>query len=86
VSGIVGDKHARWSDPVVRYLPSFALSDRYVTRHVTIDDLFSHRSGLPEHAGDLLEDLGYEQDYVLHALRLEPLDPFGMSTPTRISA
>jgi hypothetical protein len=38
------------------------------------------------YAGDLLEDLGYEQDYILHALRLEPLDPFGMSTPTRISA
>jgi CubicO group peptidase (beta-lactamase class C family) len=76
VSGIVGRKLARWSDPVVKYLPSFALSDPYVTKHVTICDLFSHRSGLPDHAGDLLEDLGYVQDYILHALRLEPLDPF----------
>jgi len=31
-----------------------------VTTHV---DLFSRRSGLPNHAGDLLEDLGYDRTY-----------------------
>jgi CubicO group peptidase (beta-lactamase class C family) len=39
-------------------------------------DLFSHQSGLPDHAGDLLEDLGYDQPYILNRLRLEPLAPF----------
>ena len=43
---------------------------------MTYADLFSHVSGLPGHAGDLLEDLGYDQAYILNRLRLEPLGPF----------
>ncbi|MFD7261962.1 serine hydrolase [Streptomyces sp. NPDC059874] len=57
-------------------LPGFALKDPWVTDHVTTADLFSHRSGLPDHAGDLLEDLGYDQSYIFDHLRLEPLTPF----------
>ncbi|MGW0366754.1 serine hydrolase [Streptomyces sp. NPDC002990] len=60
-------------------LPGFSLKDPWVTAHVTTADLFSHRSGLPDHAGDLLEDLGYDQSYVLDHLRLEPLTPFRAS-------
>lgn len=76
VAGIVGRKLIRWSDPIVGHLRDFALADPYVTRNVTYADLFSHVSGLPDHAGDLLEDLGYSRAYILHALRLEKLDPF----------
>jgi len=76
VSGIVGRTKLKWSDPVVSHFPSFRLSDPYVTRNVTLADLFSHRSGLPDHAGDLLEDLGYDRAYVLRKLALEPLEPF----------
>ena len=46
---------------------------------VTVGDMFSHRSGLPDHAGDLLEDLGYDRRYVLERLRQLPLDPFRIS-------
>ncbi|MEV7446639.1 serine hydrolase [Streptomyces sp. NPDC091204] len=60
-------------------LPGFSLKDPWVTDHVTTADLFSHRSGLPDHAGDLLEDLGYDQAYILDHLRLEPLSPFRAS-------
>ncbi len=60
-------------------LPGFALKDPWVTGHVTTTDLFSHRSGLPDHAGDLLEDLGYDRAYILDHLRLEPLSPFRAS-------
>ncbi|WP_328297757.1 serine hydrolase [Streptomyces sp. NBC_00435] len=60
-------------------LPGFALGDPWVTSHVTTADLFSHRSGLPDHAGDLLEDLGYDQAYILDHLRLAPLTPFRAS-------
>ncbi|MEJ8645020.1 serine hydrolase domain-containing protein [Streptomyces sp. MS1.HAVA.3] len=60
-------------------LPGFSLKDPWVTDHVTTADLFSHRSGLPDHAGDLLEDLGYDQSYILDHLRLEPLTPFRSS-------
>ncbi|MET9324515.1 serine hydrolase [Streptomyces sp. NPDC003038] len=60
-------------------LPGFSLKDPWVTDHVTTADLFSHRSGLPDHAGDLLEDLGYDQSYILDHLRLDPLTPFRAS-------
>ncbi len=50
-----------------------------MTGHVTVADLFSHRSGLPDHAGDLLEDLGYDRSYILGHLRHEPLTPFRAS-------
>lgn len=65
-----------WTDPVRKYLPGFALADPWVTDHVTIADVLAHRSGLPDHAGDLLEDLGYDQSAILARLRLEPLEPF----------
>lgn len=65
-----------WDDPIVKHLPGFALSDPYVTQHLTIEDLYAHRSGLPDHAGDRLEDLGYGRAEVLERLRLVPLEPF----------
>lgn len=68
-----------WDTPVVSKLPWFALSDPAVTQMVTVGDLYSHRSGLPDHAGDLLEDLGYDRRYVLERLRTLPLSPFRIS-------
>ena len=76
VSTAVTEGKVSWDDPIVKYDPSFALSDPYVTSQVTLADMFAHRSGLPDHAGDLLEDLGYDRAYVLNALRQEPLAPF----------
>jgi len=76
VAGLVGRKLIDWGDPIVKHLPDFALADRYVTQNVSYGDMFSHTSGLPDHAGDLLEDLGFSRSYILHALRLEPLSPF----------
>ena len=75
----VGQNAISWNTPVVDKLPWFALSDPAVTRMVTIGDLYSHRSGLPDHGGDKLEDLGYDQRYILDRLRQLPLDPFRIS-------
>ncbi|MEO6794266.1 MAG: serine hydrolase [Mycobacterium sp.] len=69
--GLVG-----WDTPVVSKLPWLRLSDPYATGHVTIADLYSHRSGLPDHAGDKLEDLGYDRRQVLERMRYLPLSPF----------
>lgn len=68
-----------WDTPVREHLPWFALSDPRVTEEVTVGDMFAHRSGLPEHAGDDLEDLGYERPAILHGLRHLPLEPFRTS-------
>jgi CubicO group peptidase (beta-lactamase class C family) len=65
-----------WDDPVAKHLPGFRLSNPFVSRRVTIADLYSHRSGLPDHAGDLLEDLGYGRNQVLRRLRFYDLAPF----------
>ena len=68
-----------WTTPVREYLPWFALSDPRATEDVTVGDLFAHRSGLPEHAGDNLEDLGYDRPAILHGLRHLPLEPLRTS-------
>lgn len=72
----VGVGAVAWDTPVVANLPDFALSDPWVTQNVTIADLYSHRSGLYEHAGDELEDLGYDRAQVLQRLRHTPLAGF----------
>jgi CubicO group peptidase (beta-lactamase class C family) len=71
---LVGEGRFGWDDPVSKYDPEFRLHDPYVTAHVTFRDLLSHRSGLPDHAGDLLEDLGYGRRQVLDRLRWFDLD------------
>ncbi len=76
VAKLVGDGVVKWSDPAKLHNPAFALSDPYVTEHATIADLLSHRSGLRTGSGDLLEDLGFDRDYILSHLDQQPLDPF----------
>lgn len=75
----VGAGAISWDTPLVEKLPWFALSDPAITKMVTVGDMYSHRSGLPDHAGDLLEDLGYDRRQVLDKLRDYPLDPFRIS-------
>lgn len=65
-----------WDTPVRRNLSAFAFSDPYLTRKVTIADMYAHRSGLSVHAGDKLEDLGYTRGQVIRRMRLEPLHSF----------
>lgn len=75
----VGVGAVGWDTPIVSKLPWFALSDPALTAMVTVGDMMSHRSGLPDHAGDTLEDLGYDRRQVLERLRRLPLDPFRIS-------
>ena len=75
----VGAGAISWDTPVVQKLPWFALADPTVSKMVTVGDMYAHRSGLPDHAGDLLEDLGYDRRYVLEHLRQLPLAPFRIS-------
>lgn len=65
-----------WDTPVAQHLPGFALFDPWVTEHVTIADMYAHRSGLYEHAGDELEEIGYDRAQVIARLSKIPLAPF----------
>jgi CubicO group peptidase (beta-lactamase class C family) len=75
----VTDNVVTWDTPVISKLPWFELSDPYVSSHVTVADLYSHRSGLPAQAGDQLEDLDYDRHQSLERLRYLPLAPFRIS-------
>ncbi|MGT2456882.1 serine hydrolase [Cupriavidus basilensis] len=75
----VGQGGLKWDTPVRAHLPWFTLSDPGVSERVTIADLYAHRSGLPDHAGDRLEDMGYGQREVLERLRFLPLGAFRAS-------
>jgi CubicO group peptidase (beta-lactamase class C family) len=74
VAGVIGDGKATWDDPIVMHDPGFQMMNSQVTRDVTLRDMFAHRSGLPDHIGDLLEDLGFSRDATLHNLRYVPTE------------
>ena len=65
-----------WDDPVQKALPDFTLSDAWTGSHVTVADMFAHRSGLPDHSGNLLEGLGYDRATILAKHRFYPLKRF----------
>lgn len=72
ISALVGDGKLTWDTRLMDLTPGFAMQEPWATSQVTLRDLYSHRSGLPDHAGDLLEDYGYGREDVLHRLRFQP--------------
>ena len=72
VASLVGEGLVSWDSRLSDLDPEFAMYDPWVTREVTIRDMYSHRSGLPEYAGDLLGDIGFTRQQVLHRLRHQP--------------
>lgn len=75
VAAQVGKGLISWDTPVQRHLPWFSLQDPIASAQVTVGDLYAHRSGLPDHAGDELEALGYDRQQILERLRLLPTTP-----------
>ena len=74
VAELVGEGKITWDSKLSALDPAFAMFDPWVTREITIRDMYAHRSGLPEHAGDLLEDLGFTRGEILHRLRYQHAD------------
>jgi CubicO group peptidase (beta-lactamase class C family) len=74
VAELVGEGKINWDSKLSVLDPSFAMFDPWVTREITIRDMYCHRSGLPDHAGDLLEDLGFTRAEILHRLRYQHPD------------
>ena len=68
-----------WDTSIQRLLPGFALAypEAQDSARLSLGDLFAHRSGLPDHAGDPLEDLGYARGDILQRLRYAALNPYG---------
>ena len=74
IARLVGEGVVSWDSKIADLDPGFAMMEPWVTSEITIRDFYSHRSGLPEHAGDLLEDVGFSRDEVLHRLRFQHPD------------
>lgn len=71
VAELVGEGKITWDSKLSVLDPTFAMFDPWVTREIAIRDMYAHRSGLPEHAGDLLEDLGFNRAEILFRLRYQ---------------
>lgn len=74
VAALVGEGKISWDSKISDLDPDFQMFDPWVTSQITIRDFYEHRSGLPDHAGDLLEDIGYDRSAVLHRLRYQRPD------------
>ncbi|NYT64004.1 serine hydrolase [Alcaligenaceae bacterium] len=75
VAAQVGKGLISWDTPVQQHLPWLSLQDPIASAQVTVGDLYAHRSGLPDHAGDELEALGYDRRQILERLHLLPTAP-----------
>ena len=74
LASLVSEGRLHWNDRVVDVLPSFQMSDPYVTREMTVLDLLVHRSGLDLGAGDLLWfHSNYTRSDIIRRLRWVPL-------------
>jgi CubicO group peptidase (beta-lactamase class C family) len=76
---LVDQKKLKWTDLVKDKLPGFQMYDPYVTDHMTVRDLLTHRSGLSLGEGDLLmvPDTNRSRADFVHALRyLKPATGF----------
>jgi CubicO group peptidase (beta-lactamase class C family) len=69
VSALVSDGKVSWDSRIRDIDPGFALQDELAAAAVTVRDLFAHRSGLPGHMGDDIEELGFTQGEILQRLR-----------------
>ena len=69
---LVDEGKVSWDDPVIDHLPTFRLSDPYITRDLRVRDLMSHNSGLMR--GDRLwYGSGRSREEVLHQVRHQPV-------------
>jgi CubicO group peptidase (beta-lactamase class C family) len=73
IATMTGTGDLSWDDPISSISPNVNFSDPWITEHVTIRDLLSHRTGLPEYASDELVELNFSRYEIISKLRLIPL-------------
>jgi CubicO group peptidase (beta-lactamase class C family) len=72
LAALVSQGTISWDDKIREAFPEFELEDPWISSHLTYSDMLSHHSGLPEAAGDILENIGFEREDILHRLRYLP--------------
>jgi beta-lactamase class C len=70
LTGILEEQHVlHWSDPVVQYVPEFALSSPEQSKLVNITHVLSHTTGLPYHTYTNLVEEGLDLKSLLAQLK-----------------
>ncbi|MFB6286356.1 MAG: serine hydrolase [Candidatus Bipolaricaulia bacterium] len=87
---LVDEGKISWDEKVVNYLPDFQLKDPWITRHLTIRDLLTHRVGL-KRADLLWYSNKFNRDQVLQRIRnvehkLRFRDQFGYQNAMYVAA
>ncbi len=73
VGAVVDEGLLEWNRPLRDYVPGVRLHDPFVSDHLTIVDLLSHRSGLPRHDLTWLGQPGRSRAEIVRCLRFLPL-------------
>lgn len=63
-------------EPIVAYIPDFAMKDEYAGAHVTLRDIFLHRTGLAGHDFTWPDYELTEEDYMKNIRYLDAVVPF----------
>jgi CubicO group peptidase (beta-lactamase class C family) len=71
---LVDEGKVKWSDPVIQHLPGFQLSDPWVTRHITVTDLVTHRTFPDDGGGLLYYSFGATAKEIVQRLRYQKLN------------
>ncbi|MEI8295884.1 MAG: serine hydrolase [Alphaproteobacteria bacterium] len=78
VAQLVEEGLLHWDDKVIKYIPEFELSDPEATKNLTLQDMLSHRVGLPHFSGDSLGGLQWTGDEIIKGLKHIPFkNPYG---------
>ncbi len=64
---LVDEGKIAWDDPIIKHVPEFQLQDPWLTRHVTLRDAVTHRSGVPDNYYAYLAHM--DDDAVVRQLR-----------------
>ncbi|MDZ7764705.1 MAG: serine hydrolase [Melioribacteraceae bacterium] len=71
----VDEGNLKWNDKVVDYIPTFELSDMWISKHLNLVDILSHRSGLKTFAGDLLwYETRYSNAEIIKRMKYLPIE------------
>ena len=74
---LVDEGKVDWDDPVIKYLPDFAMYDPWVTQHVTIRDLLNHKLGIQRWNRLFFNNEEFDEDDFIHRIRyMQPVKDF----------
>lgn len=59
-----------WDNTVKEILPDFKMYDPWVTEHLQVKDLTSHKTGIGRQVGTYIPNLGYDRDDIYRMLEL----------------